>query len=34
MHIIIKQTVSNFPEAQQLVDVTEQDNDKNQQIGL
>lgn len=34
MHIILKQTVSNILEAQRLVDVTLQDNDKNQQIGL
>lgn len=34
MHIIIKETVSNIPEAQQLVDVSVRDNDENQQIGL
>lgn len=34
MHIIIKQTVTNIPKVQQLLDVTVQDNDKNQQIGL
>lgn len=34
MHIIIKPTVNNILEAQQLVDVTARDNDENQQISL